>query len=99
MEKLKERLKKLNDQRNILDIEINNLKQEIAYLSTDLKVGDIVTFEGSQKKWELSSIKPGYDINSKPKYYGRVIKKDGTPGLARNELYFVPWNKSLIKVG
>ena len=95
-------LKDLKKQLSVIEAKINSLgeereaiRQKIAELSTPLKVGDRVTFDGAKDIWELREIKPGYGDGTSPKYFGAKLKKDGTPGASVFELYMVPYGKEL----
>lgn len=78
------RLAELGRQRADIDYEINGLRQRLAELSTELRLGDRVIYR--EEEFELSAILPGYNPRD-PKIMGRKIKKDGTPSIAERELY------------
>ena len=85
MEALKARLAAIAAQIAELECEEADLRQQLAEAQTDIKVGDRVKIEGKDAVWEISSIRPGH--NNQPKYLGRKIKKDGTPGARICELF------------
>jgi len=93
IDNLKKRLAELYASIEVLSDERDSVRTQIAQLSTSLKVGDRVSYDGASCVWELRAINPGYGAT--PKFFGSKIKKDGTPGVAVNEIYQVPYGKVL----
>lgn len=96
IKELKKRLAELVSQIDDLSTQREKVRQQIAELSTTLKVGDRVSYEGAELIWELREIKPGYGDGCQPKFFGSKLKKDGTPSAAILEIYQVPYNKKLV---
>lgn len=93
---LKNRLSIIDAKIEALSLERIDVRAQIAQLSTTLKVGDRVTYEGAKDVWELREIKPGYAVDRTPKFFGSKIKKDGSPGSVVGEIWQVPYGKELI---
>lgn len=93
MEALKSRLAELSEQIAALQREEAALRQQLAEAQTDIKVGDRVKLEGTNMVWKIDSIRPGY--SNEPKYFGRKIKKDGTPGVQVHEVWQVGFSRKL----
>ena len=94
-EQIEVRIKELDSLIKELSLERKELEQQRAEMQTDLRVGDRVTYEGANCVWELTRIIAGYF--NKPDFYGRKIKKDGTPGVVVKSIVG-NYNKPLFKV-
>jgi hypothetical protein len=75
-----------------------DIRLQIAALSTPLRVGQRVTYDGAKKVWELTRIEPGYGDGTTPKFHGNVVRKDGTAGVLETHIWQVPYGKSLYPV-
>lgn len=94
MEAMKARLLELSCQIADLRHEEAALRQRLAEAQTDIKVGDRVKLEGKDMAWEITAIRPGH--NNEPEYYGRKIKKDGTPGAQIHDLWQARWDRLVV---
>jgi hypothetical protein len=85
----------LQQQIAVLRREKAGIRQQIAASKTDIKVGDRVTPEGEAGAvWEISAIRPGW--KNQPVYYGRKIKKDGTPGARVLEMWQAEFKRLVV---
>lgn len=91
---LKAREKALAVQYKVVYDELNAVRQKIAEASTFLRVGDTVKYK--DELWALEIIRPGY--HDAAKFFGRKLKKDGTPGGVTREMWFVDDRNKPVKV-
>lgn len=78
---------------------IKNINAEISNLTCPFKVGDIV-IDALDNKWKIEKIflqdgsaKENYVLKDYFIYWGRSIKKDGSPGKLIREMYDKPFRK------
>ena len=92
---LQARLTELRDQIRERSDEARRIKQALAERAATVRVGDRVTWQGGSDVWEITAIRPGF--GNDPKYFGKKIKKDGTPGVRIVEMWRA-YGKDLILV-
>ena len=91
---LKAREKTLAAQYKAVYDKLSAVRQKIAEASTFLRVGDTVKYK--DELWALELIRPGYKDDAK--FFGRKLKKDGTPGGVTREMWFIDDQNKPVKV-
>ena len=97
-EKLIDRIAELTSQIDTLTKEKASVKQELANISTEFKIGDRIQIDTDKTGtiYQITSVQSGYNP-SMPNHYGAKIKKDGTPGKCSSRIYC--WgNSKLMRV-
>lgn len=103
VEGLDEALRKLAVEKKNIEDRISATKDEIAYLLTDIRPGDLVKHgsrRGNLKHQEgcVYVVSRVYLEFDRVEFEGRKIKKDGTPGQHATRLYTGLYGE-LVKVG
>ena len=91
---LSEQIAALHQQIDVLRREEAEIRQQIAASKTDIKVGDRAKLEGTDVVWEIAAIRAGW--TNDPVYYGRKIKKDGTPGARVLEIWQAEFKRLVV---
>lgn len=84
-----------NEKRNDAERKLRALQQELTDITSEFKVGDIVKIDPPPMRpliWEVTRVAPG--CNNEPRYFGRQLRKDGTPGVVVKSIYL--WGKNKL---
>lgn len=84
----------LEDEIRSLNEELHKVRDQLAGMQTDLKVGDLVLYNG--EKWVIVAIKPGY--GKEPKIMGKKVKKNGLPGTLVREMWRSSYGAPIKKI-
>lgn len=101
-EEMQARIESLSEQIKAQTNELAQLRLRLAESQTTLKIGDRVTYQGAKYVWELTKIKPGYAFLNgpgTPRFEGKKIRKDGTPGMLEGEIYTGRFELTLVDSG
>jgi hypothetical protein len=98
LEELRTDLRAVTAEQQALAEKSRDIRMQITELSTPLRSGQRVTYDGASKVWELTRIEPGYGDGTTPKFYGKVVKKNGAVGVIEHHIWQTPYGKSLRPV-